>query len=99
MCDKKRFGQTGGMQRWREHLSDLLEIAGNDPAAHRHVLEEFGRRPEEATIDHVAAVRRCVNIACTEQLGSSLVWHTPCADNAAAQIVAPNRIVYQVLEV
>ena len=60
-------GEVVDTQRRRQHFADLLEVAADDAAAHRHVFEQLGRRAEELAVDHVAAVRRDVDVARAQQ--------------------------------
>ena len=56
-----------GAQRRRQHFAELLEVAADDAAAHRHVFEQLGRRAEEPAVDHVAVVRRHEDVARLQQ--------------------------------
>src|SRR3954465_9781833 len=68
-------------QSRRQDLSDLFEIAGDDPAAERHVFEYLGRRPEKLAVDHVGAVRRHVDVARLEQPRALNLWHPSGEDD------------------
>ena len=58
-----------------QHLADLVEVRGHDPASHRHVLEQLGRRAEERRAVGVAHVGRGEHVAGREVRRALVLRH------------------------
>ena len=56
-----------------DHLADLIEVRGDDPLAHRHVLEQLGRRAEKRRSVLVRHVWRDEDVTGGEVLGTPLL--------------------------
>ena len=69
----------GPRSPWFEHLADLIEIRRHDPLAHRHVLEQLGRRSEERRAVGIRHVGRGEDVAGRE------IARAVCLRNQAGQ--------------
>ena len=56
-----------------QYFADLIQVRGDDAPAHRHVLEELGRRSEERRAVRVRDMRRDEHVAGGKMRGAVLL--------------------------